>query len=566
MLTLSYLFIFCIDDSDVDLYFLRLLTFEDGSFDYLKLQQSCLSVTRDGYPGQEDVINFIFRKKVLGREFNGCPIEFGLDYLSCRQYALGEGLVGRVASTGDDLWIYSDTIGSVELISKLQYPDEQLLLVKAGIKTTLLVSIFPHGVLQLGSLEKISFFILLLFLCYSRAMEELDKDDLSLSSTGLHKRVESSLELRTGKIGNQAMLPSTIWKCLQPDNVSAISEFTVHQDVPYLCRDPCIQRNRLNQFAIADVTEMIEDIWTLPGHEEGDFDAGVPEVSSGGILNYLTSENMRRVPEDEVDNEIGHFDAGVFGGFPRDYDLLVVGAAFQTENDRHSQNSDEENVYLVGGLGSLVTEPSGWSGEGYDQEHLLDAVVHTSSVEMAATAQDTANVLRECTTLSGEPSASVRSVTSPSSFESLTSGVGENKQGMEYPHDFPDENAEVPGVIGKSRPKSSHRPKPRDRQIIQERLKELRELVPKGEKSSVDGLLDQTMKHMFLKNVTEQAEKVKQLSDRKLPANENRETSSAYTFGTSSAKELGDNPGSCPIIVKDLEHPGDPDSVLRCTD
>ena len=91
MLTLSYPFIFCIDDSNIDLYFLRLLTFEDGYFDYLKLQQSCSNVTRDGYPGHEDVINFIFRKKVLGREFNGCPIEFGLDYLSCRQYALGEG-------------------------------------------------------------------------------------------------------------------------------------------------------------------------------------------------------------------------------------------------------------------------------------------------------------------------------------------------------------------------------------------------------------------------------------------------------------------------------------------
>lgn len=595
-----------------------LLTFEDGYFDYLKLQQSCSSVTRDGCPGQERVINFIFRKKVLGREFNGCPIGFGLDYLSCRQYALGEGLVGRVASTGDDLWIYSDTIGSIELISKLQYPDEQLLLMKAGIKTTLLASIFPHGVLQLGSLEKVaknlvtvadikgrlialqSTMFTTVFasdancLLFSSLFPEPDKDDSSLSSTGLHKRTESeySLELCTAKIG-QAMLPSTIRKCRQPDNVSVISEFTVDQGVPYSYSDPDIQRNTLNQFAIADVTEMIENIWTLPGQEEGDFDAGVPGVSSGGILNYLTAENTQQAPEDEVDNEIGHSDVGVFGGFPRDYEPLeVVGAAFQTDNDRHSRSSDEENVYLVGGLGSLVIEPSGWSGEGYDQEHLLDAVVtslcnnsdqtvsywcngsrssitsfaeiapsfqvHTSCVEMAATTQDTANVLRECTTLSGEPSASVRSVTSPSSFESLTSQVGENKQRMKYPHDFPDENAEVPRVRGKSRPKSSHRPSPRDRQLIQERLKELRELVPNGEKSSIDGLLDQTIKHMlFLKNVTEQAEKVKQVSDQKLPVNKNRETSSAHTFGTSSAKELGDRPGSCPIIVKDLEHPGD---------
>ena len=46
---------------------------------------------RDGYPRQEDVIKFICGKKVPGREFNGCPIAFELDDLSCHQYALGEG-------------------------------------------------------------------------------------------------------------------------------------------------------------------------------------------------------------------------------------------------------------------------------------------------------------------------------------------------------------------------------------------------------------------------------------------------------------------------------------------
>jgi len=356
-------------------------------------------------------------------------------------------------------------------------------------------------------------------LLFSSLIQELDKDDSSISSSGVHKRMESeySLELCTGKIGNQAMLPSTIGKCLRPDNVSAISQFTVDQDVPYLYSDLDIQRHTLNQFAIADVTEVIEDIWTLPGEEEGYFDAGVPGASSGGTRNFWTPENMQEAPEDDVGDDIGHLDVGAFGGFPRDHELQeVLGATFQTENDRHSWSSDEENVYLVGGLGSLVTEPSGWYGEGYEQEHLLDAVVtslcnnsdetisywcnstrssitsfseiapafqvHSSYVEIAAAAQDTANVLGECATLSGDPSAFVRSLISPSSFESLTSGVSENKQSMEYPPDLLDENAEVPRVGGKSRPKSSHRPRPRDRQLIQERLKELRELVPKGEK------------------------------------------------------------------------------------
>ncbi|KAL8508375.1 hypothetical protein ACS0TY_018837 [Phlomoides rotata] len=53
-------------------------------------------------------------------------------------------------------------------------------------------------------------------------------------------------------------------------------------------------------------------------------------------------------------------------------------------------------------------------------------------------------------------------------------------------------------------------PRPRDRQLIQDRIKELRELVPNSEKCSIDGLLDKTIKHMqFLRSVTHQADKLR---------------------------------------------------------
>ncbi|CAH1444421.1 unnamed protein product [Lactuca virosa] len=61
---------------------------------------------------------------------------------------------------------------------------------------------------------------------------------------------------------------------------------------------------------------------------------------------------------------------------------------------------------------------------------------------------------------------------------------------------------EKPSIVNKRRgkPGAKQKARPRDRQLIQDRLKDLRELVPDGAKCSIDGLLDRTVKHMlFLK-------------------------------------------------------------------
>ncbi|KAF5958598.1 hypothetical protein HYC85_005823 [Camellia sinensis] len=53
------------------------------------------------------------------------------------------------------------------------------------------------------------------------------------------------------------------------------------------------------------------------------------------------------------------------------------------------------------------------------------------------------------------------------------------------------------------------RPRPRDRQLIQDRIKELRDLVPNGSKCSIDSLLERTIKHMlFMQSITKHAEKL----------------------------------------------------------
>ncbi|AQK58833.1 Putative HLH DNA-binding domain superfamily protein [Zea mays] len=69
----------------------------------------------------------------------------------------------------------------------------------------------------------------------------------------------------------------------------------------------------------------------------------------------------------------------------------------------------------------------------------------------------------------------------------------------------------------RSRPGESAKPRPKDRQLIQDRIKELRELVPNGAKCSIDGLLEKTVKHMlFLQSVTKNADKLKDSTESKV--------------------------------------------------
>ncbi|KAF8379979.1 hypothetical protein HHK36_027446 [Tetracentron sinense] len=111
------------------------------------------------------------------------------------------------------------------------------------------------------------------------------------------------------------------------------------------------------------------------------------------------------------------------------------------------------------------------------------------------------------------------------------------------------------------RPGESTRPRPKDRQQIQDRVKELREIVPNGAKCSIDALLDRTIKHMlFLQSVTKYADKLKQADEPKMIGQENgvvlKDNSSSGGGGATWAFEVGGQTMVCPIIVEDLSPPG----------
>ncbi|KAJ4903352.1 Transcription factor bHLH155 [Raphanus sativus] len=111
---------------------------------------------------------------------------------------------------------------------------------------------------------------------------------------------------------------------------------------------------------------------------------------------------------------------------------------------------------------------------------------------------------------------------------------------------------EMPKKIKKrAKPGESSRPRPRDRQLIQDRIKELRELVPNGSKCSIDSLLERTIKHMlFLQNVTKHADKLSKSASAKMQQKE------SGTQGSSCAVEVGGHLQVCSIIVENLNKQG----------
>lgn len=111
------------------------------------------------------------------------------------------------------------------------------------------------------------------------------------------------------------------------------------------------------------------------------------------------------------------------------------------------------------------------------------------------------------------------------------------------------DRSQEPPKVGKkrARPGESRKPRPRDRQLIQDRLKELRQLVPNGSKCSIDSLLEQTIRHMvFMQSVTKHAAKMDKCAEFKLLGKE------TGIQGSSWAMEVGTQIKVCPIIVENI--------------
>ncbi|XP_020575663.1 transcription factor EMB1444-like isoform X2 [Phalaenopsis equestris] len=119
----------------------------------------------------------------------------------------------------------------------------------------------------------------------------------------------------------------------------------------------------------------------------------------------------------------------------------------------------------------------------------------------------------------------------------------------------PEESAKP--VRKRARPGENTRPRPKDRQQIQDRVKELREIVPNGVKCSIDSLLDRTIKHMlFLQSITKYVDKLKLPGEPQLIGEESgvvlKDNTNGQEGGATWAYEVAGQTMVCPILLQDV--------------
>ncbi|CAK9185359.1 unnamed protein product [Ilex paraguariensis] len=316
---------------------------------------------------------------------------------------------------------------------------------------------------------------------------------------------------------------------------------------------------------------------------------------------------MNQTFVDQCANKTVHKHVSSFFNFPRYCELhKALGSAFLGHTKQNLLDSfiSSEDACISSSLNqSSAWEFGGVCVKGHDAEHLLEAVVSNacsgsddnsskSAKSSAASseqyaASSIAQIKSEGSTMTGKltvpwssgttsflgrgVTASMNSYPSDSSFENMMGAFKEEHQKKDSGYLHPLKGSKLSNFSkGRAKPGENKKPRPRDRQLIQDRVKELRDLVPSGAKCSIDGLLDCTIKHMlFLRSVTDQADKLRQCVHQEVSGQRNIkscEIKACRQNGTSWAFELGSEKQLCPILVEDLEFPGHMIIEMLCED
>ncbi|XP_040372140.1 transcription factor bHLH155 isoform X2 [Rosa chinensis] len=365
--------------------------------------------------------------------------------------------------------------------------------------------------------------------------------------------------------------------------------------VPAFCSTG--EANTVNQSTHTSVLDMVENqIFGLSCQEEelfafsqnGGYNFGVFGESFGGFNSNTAGSAAEQLFK--FNNDTRHNSVNNFFEFPETSELhKALGTSFQRQTNEQLWDlsiSIDDTCSSSGVQKDLISSINPpWFSNGCDAENLLEA-----SVAKDDTSSSISDGIKSCTTSSRQFSASYKQLKfeeggpmecepmiwshtsalpatrkTSSSFTGMMNTVVDDEQEEKgtkgHTPTQPKREQKLSGTNARrAKPGNSPKLRPRDRQLIQDRVKELRELVPNGAKCSIDGLLDRTIKHMmYLRSMTNQAEKLKSYAhqDQEAPhCNNTNETPSGSSNGTSRAFELGNELQISPIVVEDLEHPG----------
>ncbi|KAK8546359.1 hypothetical protein V6N13_067584 [Hibiscus sabdariffa] len=533
------------------------------------------------YPIPREIIPSHFETNMDDFCFGGYPI--GLVVANM----LNLKVVGKVACTGKHCWVSCDDIFTGEANSNLfsECPEEWLLQFASGFKNIVLVPVLPHGVLQLGSLEMVDEDLSILAYIKDRFAYIHAQFPPSLLMSRCPEKLEESSSVSVSPLNSEG---SNVVNNVELDKLFGIRNAFQVPEVP----ESESGNNSVPPVSLSEVSSPLSrsissnQLATLETKLYGfcrlkEESQVYPECDTyavracGEIFDGI--ENLYPA-KDPLAPPFGNYyaDDACFLSFPKDCELhKALGPAFRRESNEYSWESSLLSKEVLSEIFDGNEPPL--SAKVGDAEYLLQAVVG----QVYNIANISNHVMTSTRQLPSRPQ-SVKDDSTPSSRLTSSAYVGRTNSGSkmsdssESTISMVTDNGNSEKGCNYTRPSKGHkqssvtkrmaragdkpRTRPRDRQLIHDRLKELRELVPNGDKYSIDGLLDQTVKHMlYLRSVTNRAEKVRQWVHREVTTRKNvrsSEIKNGYQNGTRSAFEIGDELKVCPIVVEDLAYQG----------
>ncbi|XP_030542187.1 transcription factor EMB1444-like [Rhodamnia argentea] len=604
------------------------LSWEDWYCDYLKVRALTGNSPHELSADGNQFLSFDNDGGIIDR--TASQIAFAVARTSCLKYKPGEGIIGEVVCTESHCWVSLDDVLVIHCKSETPFniPDEWLPQISAGVKTILVLPLLPHGVLQLGSHEKVP-----------EIKEAVDHIKSMFSSTGYeqvryapltpNKNPTPSLSslmpflldnmdgsslidsiyasgtqfegLENGAKANRDRL-TTCQVIDQLENLQQADDsetLVLPKGLPEISSLPC-QPVDANHTEIVDHNDlwfsgMVEDLLVFSkSHNLGisrEFSHG---LSDSCAANDTSEWSLKSTDADHADHEPT---SNMFN-FPTDCELhKALGPSFQGQALETSvlfENafSDSQMSHEVDYFYDVERSVEYLSKD--DAEFLLEAIIPNRYVRSQSPSPSESNITK-LTVLSRQSDTSSNALnilegrtsgknvsavvtyckdrvsvpSSPVSMKSTTRSLIKRECWDEVDDPALDRKGEKPlsGYKKRSRKGDNKKPRPRDRQLIQERLRELRILVPSSMKCSIDSLLERTIKHMlFLRRVTLQAEKLTKLEtfEQKVSLQDNKNKweygpfSGGFHGRTNLAVKSGGEFQACPapIAVEDLNQPG----------
>ncbi|XP_052169901.1 transcription factor bHLH155-like isoform X2 [Diospyros lotus] len=485
-------------------------------------------------------------------------------------------VIGHVAATGRHMWIFADE-HETDMSLPFEHFDGWRNQFSAGIRTVVLVPIFPHGVVQLGSLNKVP--EVLKMLNHIRDIFSAHQHCLLGRSPSVgHSMLNSSsclIDISSGSSVSGNFL----------DCISSIGRPVSKDDMQHTLSD--------HAYAVPLLGNLLKKTDEVTSKDRG-IELSASWGAESAILVKPGSEVFLLEQHEQVRKSLlidrsWKWESGSLG-------YLGVGSEVQdTTSSAGSElyevcrpGFESETIYYNLEAENMENETATEMPEGMDSSSLLTVDSGSDNLLEAVVA----NACRGGNNVKIEKSESVKSTLMTGAMPLTTcndqsliemetvhclsseaGGVSSSKGFLSRIHstfDGPLDNAKEPAKVNRkrARPDENSRPRPRDRQLIQHRVKKLREIVPSGSKCSIDSLLERTIKHMlFMQSTIKRAEKLKPSTKPKLLSPEPVVRGlPIHDQGSTWAVELGSHLNFCPIMIENVNMNGQMLIEMMCED